>query len=68
MDWSFVKNVIDLGSAAAVVVVVKLFLDHEARERAKDRELWGNHLSKVVEELHDVSIKLETLAGLLAKL
>lgn len=67
MDWSFLRYVADLSSAAAVIVVVKLFLDHESRERDKDRSLWSNHLSQVVEELHEVAVKLEVLSDALLK-
>lgn len=60
--YDIFRTTADLSAAASVIVVVKLFLDHITRERQKDRELWSNHLSQVVESLNKVAMRLEILA------
>lgn len=47
MEWFKLAG--DIGTAIGIVVVVWLFLQHNAAERQLDRETWTNHLSKAVE-------------------
>ena len=48
-------------SAAAVIFTVKLFLQHMASERDKDRTLWENHLSSSVRILQEMKDTLKEL-------
>jgi len=50
MDW-LPQLAINAPIGAAVYLIVRLFLEHIASERAKDREMWENHLSKVTDTL-----------------
>ena len=48
-------------AAAAVIVVVGMFLRFMAKERAADRDTWGNHLADTVRALQRISDRLDTL-------
>lgn len=54
--------VTNLPVAAAIILVVAMFLSFIRQEREKDREMWTNHLSEVSESLHKITISLEKLA------
>jgi len=42
----------NIPTAVAVIIVTRMFLSALIQERAKDRQLWENHLGKVVETLN----------------
>ncbi len=56
-----VTQLINFGSAGAVIVVVGLFLRFISSERVLDREMWSTHLTDTVRALERLGAQMESL-------
>lgn len=56
-----ITQLINLGSAGAVIIVVGLFLRFISAERSLDRAMWGSHLTDSVRILQTLSEQMKLL-------